>query len=111
MTSSNKPKLPNRVRHVTRRKGYSIRTEKDCVSWIRRFILFRNKRHPKSMGSPQIEAFITHLAVDLKGALSTQNQALQAILFLYRKVLQQPIDAGLNFLHATRPAVRSPLDV
>ena len=60
MASSNKPKLPDRVRHVIRRKGYSIRTEKDCVSWIRRFILFRNKRHPKSIGASQIEAFIIH---------------------------------------------------
>ncbi len=91
------------VRHVIRRKGYSIRTEEAYVSWIKRFILFHNKRHPKEMGPSEVEAFLTHLAVDLNVAPSTQNQALQAILFLYREVLHQPLEVSLDFLRAKRP--------
>jgi len=100
--SARKLKLLDRVRHIIRRKGYSIRTEEAYVSWIKRFVLFHNKRHPKDMGVPQIEAFLTHLAVDLDVSPSTQNQALQAILFLYREVLQHPIEDQLNFLRAKR---------
>ena len=73
--------LLDRARHVIRRKGYSIRAEEAYVSWIKRFILFHNKRHPKDMGGPQIEAFLTYLAV-VDVSPSTQNQALQAMLFL-----------------------------
>ncbi len=96
-------KFLEQVRHVIRRKGYSIRTEEAYVSWIKRFILFHNKRHPKEMGPSEVEAFLTYLAVDSNVAASTQNQALQAILFLYREVLHQPLEVSLDFLRAKRP--------
>ncbi len=98
-----KPKLLDQVRQVIRRKGYSYKTEKSYVAWIKRFILYHGKRHPRDMGPTEIEQFLTYLAVDLNVAPSTQNQALQAILFLYREVLQRPIDAELNYLYAKRP--------
>ncbi len=103
MTTSTKPKLLDRLRQTIRRKGYSIRTEEAYVRWVRRFILFHDKRHPKDMGPREIEAFLTHLAADLNVAPSTQNQALQAILFLYREVLDAPIADELHYLYAKRP--------
>ncbi|HIE54494.1 MAG TPA: integron integrase [Chromatiaceae bacterium] len=88
MDQSTKPRLLDQVRHRCRVKHYSIRTEKRYVDWIRRFILFHNKRHPSEMGAPEVEAFLTWLAVERNVAPSTQNQALAAILFLYREVLE-----------------------
>lgn len=82
-----KPRLLDLVRERCRVKHYSIRTEKRYVDWIRRFILFHDKRHPEQMGAPEVEAFLTHLAVNGNVAASTQNQALAALLFLYREVL------------------------
>ncbi len=87
MEQSTKPRLLDQVRHRCRVKHYSIRTEKRYVDWIRRFILFHDKRHPVEMGAPEVEAFLTHLAVERNVAPFTQNQALAAILFLYREVL------------------------
>lgn len=81
------PKLLDQVRDRLRLKHYSIRTETQYLQWIRRFILFHDKRHPKEMGSSEVEAFLTHLAVEGSVAASTQNQALSALLFLYREVL------------------------
>ena len=76
------------MRGIIRVKHYSIRTEQACVGWARRYILFHDKRHrPREMGAPEIAAFLTHLAVDQNVAASTQNQALCALLFLYRTVL------------------------
>jgi len=69
-------KLLDQVRDAIRRKHYSIRTEEAYIRWIKRFILFHDKRHPKEMGAPEIEGFLTHLAVDQNVAASTQNQAL-----------------------------------
>jgi len=68
-------------------KHYSIRTETQYLQWIRRFILFHDKRHPRDMGAAEVEAFLTHLAVEGQVAAATQNQALSALLFLYREVL------------------------
>ena len=99
-----KPKLLDQVRHVLRRKHYSIRTEQTYVGWIRRFIIFHDKRHPSEMGAPEIEAFLTHLAVVGKVAAATQNQALNALLFLYRAVLQHDIEWLNNFEHAKKPS-------
>lgn len=79
-----RPTLIEQPHRVICRKGYSIRTEEACVSRIRRFILFHNKRHPREMGPQEVEAFLTRLAIDLNVATSPQNQTLQAILFLYR---------------------------
>ncbi len=95
-------KLLDQVRDAIRVKHYSIRTEDSYVNWIRRYILFHNKRHPNEMGAAEVEAFLTHLAVEQRVAASTQNQALSALLFLYREVLNKdlgPIDA----LRARKP--------
>lgn len=84
-------RLLDQVRDVIRTLHYSRRTEDAYVDWARRYILFHGKRHPRDMGKAELEAFLTHLAVDRHVAASTQNQALSALLFLYRQVL------GLNF--------------
>ena len=84
---SAKPKLLDRMRHKIRLKHYSIRTETAYVDWTRRYILFHGKRHPKDMGAAELEAFLTHLAVERKVSASTQNQARSALLFLYKEVL------------------------
>jgi len=80
-------KLLGEVRNTLRVHHYAIKTEKSYVQWIKRFILFHKKRHPADMGKLEVEQFLTWLAVNREVAPSTQNQALQAILFLYRKVL------------------------
>ncbi len=102
MTEAKPKKLLDQVRDALRLKHYSIRTENSYVNWIRRYILFHNKRHPAEMGAAEIAAFLTHLAVEENVAASTQNQALSALLFLYREVLHKdlgPIDA----LRAQKP--------
>ena len=81
------PKLLTRLRDHLRTRHYSIRTEATYVDWVRRFILFHDKRHPQDMGAAEVEAFLTHLAVDRHVAASTQNQAKSAILYLYKQVL------------------------
>ncbi len=86
-----------------RLKHYSIRTEEAYVHWIIRFILFHNKRHPKDMGPPEIETFLTHLAAEANVAASTQNQAFHAILFLYRQVLGISLEGqSINALRARK---------
>src|SRR4051812_26567935 len=85
------PKLLDQVRDVIRVKHYSIRTEQTYVDWIRRFVLFHDKRHPREMGEDEVTAFLTSLARDGNVAASTQNQALSALLFLYKEVLKQEI--------------------
>ena len=72
------PKLLDQVRDKIRLKHYSIRTEQTYVDWIKRFVLFHHKRHPAEMGAAEVEAFLTHLAVEGKVAASTQNQAITA---------------------------------
>lgn len=104
MEQSNPPRLLDRVRERCRVKHYSIRTEQRYVDWIRRFILFHNKRHPAEMGAPEVEAFLTHLAVAGNVAPSTQNQALAALLFLYRDVL----DIDLPWLEGITRAKKEP---
>jgi integron integrase len=96
-------KLLDRVRDAIRLKHYSYRTEKTYVQWIRRYILFHNKQHPSEMGVPEIEAFLTYLAVENHVAASTQNQAFNAILFLYREVLQQELEGRIDSIRAKRP--------
>jgi integron integrase len=97
-----KVKLLDQVRQKIRLKGYSYRTEKTYVQWIKRFILFHQKRHPSEMGKDEVEAFLAHLAVDKKVAASTQNQALSALLFLYRDVLNHPLH-WVNVVWAKKP--------
>jgi integron integrase len=96
-------KLLDRVRDRMRTMHYSIRTEDAYTHWIRRFILFHGKRHPQEMGAPELEAFLTHLAVVGHVAASTQNQALHAVLFLYRQVLGRPLEELGRFAPARRP--------
>ncbi len=86
-SSVSAPKLLDQVRGKIRLKHYSIRTEQTYVDWIKRFILFHGKHHPKDMGAQEVEAFLTHLAVAGRVAASTQNQAKSALLFLYKEVL------------------------
>ena len=107
-TNPQAPKLLDQVRNVLRRKHYSIRTERAYVDWIKRFIRFHKTaqgtfRHPRDMGEPEIEAFLTYLATERNVAASTQNQALSALLFLYRHVLHQDIDLPIDALRAKKP--------
>ena len=98
-----KPKLVERVRDAIRRKHSSLRTEQVYVDWIKRFILFHGKRHPDEMAEPEVTEFLTHLARVGKVAASTQNQALSALLFLYREVLEQPIGWLAEMERVKRP--------
>ena len=91
MPAENKPKLLDQVRNVIRIKHYSSRTEQAYVDWIKRFILFHGKRHPGEMAEEEVAQFLTHLARDMNVAASTQNQALSALLFLYKEVLKHEI--------------------
>ena len=81
------PRLLDQMREVLRLKHLSYRTEESYVSWVKRFIVFHGKRHPKDLGVPEIRAFLSYLATHEQVAASTQNSALNALLFLYRSVL------------------------
>jgi integron integrase len=94
-SSAQQKKLLDQVRDVLRTKHYSYRTEETYIDWQRRYILFHNKRHPKEMGAPEIQSFLNHLTSERNVSASTQNQALSAILFLYREVLHKEIDPVL----------------
>jgi integron integrase len=94
METARRPRLLDQVRERCRVKHYSLRTELAYVHWIRwirRFLVFHDKRHPREMGGPEVEAFLSHLAVQENVAPSTQNQALATILFLYREVLEMQL--------------------
>src|SRR3712207_5404546 len=84
--------LLDQVRDQIRTLHYSIRTEEAYINWIRRFIIFNGKRHPFEMGAAEISRFLSYLAKERNISASTQNQALYALLFLYREVLDKPID-------------------
>lgn len=96
------PKLLDQVRTSIRVKHFTLSTEKAYVAWIRRFILFHNKRHPKYMGEREIRQFISHLAVDTRISASTQTVALSALLFLYREVLKKELPYVANIERARR---------
>ena len=102
--SQNAPKLLDLLRDRLRLKHYSIRTETQYVQWVRRFILFHGKRHPQEMGAKEVEAFLTHLAVEGRVAAATQNQALSALLFLYRELLHINLPWLDEVVRAKRPA-------
>jgi len=110
-----KPRLLDQVRDAIRLRHYSFRTEETYIQWIKRFILFHSKRHPLEMGEQEITAFLTHLAVEKHVAPSTQNQALAAILFLYKEVLERELDWMDDIVRAKRaeriPEVLSPEQV
>jgi len=94
----------DRVRDAIRRRNYSYRTEEVYVQWIKRFIYFSGKRHPERMGAAEVTAFLNHLAAERDVAASTQNQALSALLFLYREVLARPLPWLDELDRAKRPA-------
>jgi hypothetical protein len=98
-----KTKLLDQVRLVLRLKHMSLRTEEAYVHWVRRFILLHHKRHPKEMGALEIRAFLAHLAVHSQVATSTQNVALNALVFLYRHVLKQAFPDLEGIEPAKRP--------
>jgi integron integrase len=102
-TEPRRPKLLDQVRAAIRARHYSRRTERAYAAWIRRFIVASGKRHPAEMGPTEITAFLTTLAVDRRVAPSTQNQALSAILFLYREVLALELPWLTDVVRAKRP--------
>jgi len=97
-----KPKLLDQVRQAIRTRHYSPRTEETYVHWIKRFIFFHNKRHPAEMGEKEIARFLSSLASEQHVSASTQNQALNAILFLYRHVLRKDIGYVDGVVRANR---------
>jgi integron integrase len=96
-------RLMERVRRVLRERRYSRRTEETYAQWIRRFILFHGRRHPKDMGEEEVRAFLSALAVEQQVSASTQNQALAALTFLYAQVLSRPLDRIDGIAPAARP--------
>lgn len=97
-----KPRLLDRLREAIRLRHYSIRTEEAYVQWVRRFIFFHNKRHPDEMGRPEVEAFLTNLAVQGRVAASTKNQALNVLVFLYKEVLKRDLGQFEKLVWAKR---------
>jgi integron integrase len=103
VTSAAPPKPLDRIRHAARLRHLSRRTEDVYVAWARRFILFHGKRHPQDLGAPEVVAFLSDLAVRLRVSASTQNQALAALLFLYRAVLGRELEGLDEAVRAPRP--------
>jgi integron integrase len=103
MVQTQPPKLLEQVREAIRTRHYSLRTEDTYLSWIKRFILFHGKRHPRDMGLQEVQQFLSHLAVAGHVAASTQSQALSAILFLYQQVLKQDIGWLHDIVRAKQP--------
>ena len=101
-SSAGKPKLLDQARDILRANYYSRRTEEVYLGWMRRFILFHGKRHPKEMAGAEVAAFLSHLTVKSDVSASTQNQAFSALLFLYAKVLGQPLSDLGPVARATR---------
>jgi len=101
-------RLREEVRDKLRTLHYSYRTEQQYLHWIRRFILFHGRRHPRTMGAPELEAFLTDLAVTRKVSAATQNQALAALLFLYQKVLELELP-WINDVVRAKPSRRLPV--
>jgi integron integrase len=108
VTAFEAPRLLDRVRDKTRLRHYSIRTEQAYVDWIKRFIVFHGKQHPDTLGGPEVEAFLTHLAVDQNVAAATQNLAKSSILFLYRDVLERELP-WLDHVERARTPERLPV--
>lgn len=103
MSDQSKSPFLESVRGLIRVKHLSYRTEEAYINWIRRFILFHDKRHPQEMGADEVRTFLTHLAVAGNVAASTQNQAFAALLFLYREFLGKPLDGLRDVVRAKTP--------
>ena len=106
-TDVSKPRLLDLVRNAIRRRHYSGRTEKTYIHWIKRFIYFSGTRHPAELGAPEVTAFLNHLARERNVAANTQNQALSALLFLYREALGTPLP-WLDALERSKRPARMP---
>ncbi|MCA1779632.1 MAG: integron integrase [Xanthomonadaceae bacterium] len=104
MGNQTKSPFLERIREAIRVRHYSIRTERTYIEWTRRFILFHGKRHPEEMGETEVAAFLTHLAVNRDVAASTQNQAMNALVFVYKHVLGRPLGDVVGAVRAKRPA-------
>lgn len=102
------PKLLDRLHEALRARHYSRRTEQTYCCWVKRFIYFHNLRHPEEMAEPEINAFLTHLAVKEKVSASTQNQALAALLFLYRHVISRDVGDLGNVIRARKAQPQIP---
>lgn len=100
---SSQGRLLDRLRDAIRTRHYSYQTEKAYLHWARRFIYFHDKRHPQEMGEAEIAAFLSHLAVERRVSASTQNQALNALLFLYKQVLEREVGLIQGVVRAKRP--------
>jgi len=100
--SQKKKNLLDEIHEFMRLRHYSIRTERSYINWIKRYCIFHKMKHPRKMGIPEIEAFLSHLATEEKIGRSTQNQAFNALLFLYKEVLKIPLDDPID-------AIRAPL--
>jgi|ERR1035438_1182695 integron integrase len=109
------PRLLDQLRESLRVRHYSLRTEDAYVDWVRRFILFHGKRHPRELGAPEVQSFLTHLAVARHVSASTQNQAKAALLFLYRHLLEKDLPWLAEVIQARRqprlPVVLTPGEV
>ena len=102
------------IRSEIRLRGYSLKTEKSYLTWIRQYIFFTNKQHPKDLGPDEVKAFLTHLAVNKNVAVNTQKSALNALVFMYEKVLKQPLgELGFKLARKQRslPLVLSEFEV
>jgi site-specific recombinase XerD len=101
-SSKSELKLLDRLRQALRSRHYSKRTEKTYAAWVKRFIYYHNVRHPAEMAEPEINKFLTHLAVEKRVSASTQNQALSALLFLYRHVIGRECKISTSALPRSR---------
>ena len=99
----NKPKLLDQVRENLRLRGRSLSTEKAYVYWIKRYIHYHGLKHPKEMGKDEIEKFLTSLVITSNVASSTQNQAFNAIIYLYSNVLNIKLDEGIDAMRSKKP--------
>ncbi len=97
-----KKNLLDNVHEIMRLRHYSIRTERSYINWIKRYCIFHKMKHPRKMGIPEIEAFLSHLSTEEKIGRSTQNQAFNALLFLYKEVLKIPLEDPINARRAPR---------
>jgi len=101
--NNNRSPFLEQVRQAIRVRHYSIRTEQAYVGWVKRFILFHQKRHPRDMGEAEVSAFLTYLALNRNVAANTQNQALNALVFTYKVVLKQPLGDIIGAVRAKKP--------
>ena len=106
---SEPPRLLDMAREAIGRRHFSDRTEETYLLWMKRFILFSRKRHPRELGAAEVTAFLNHLAVERHVAAATQNQALAALLSLYKEVMAEPLPWLDEVVHAKRPVRRHPV--